>query len=133
MGVASAWFLYGVAHLGEADFGNYRKPLLAFFFAVAVLSCFYVRDFLAVRAASILVLMTAKLLLDAAFMEEPGRRLFMVAFVYLCIVAALYLGTLPYRARDFFDWLFARGSRTFAVGSILAAYGLLLSSIAFSY
>jgi hypothetical protein len=133
MGAASAWFLYEVAHLGEADFGSYRKPLFAFFLAVAVLSYFYVRDFLAVRGAAILVLMTAKLLLEAAFMEEPGGRLFMVAFVYLCIVAALYLGTLPYRARDICDWLFARSSRARGTGTVLLVYGLVLCGIAFSY
>ena len=133
MGGASAWFLYEVANLGESDFGSYRKPLFLFFLAVAVLSFFYVRDFLAVRGASIITLLVAKIYLDAAFMEDPASRLFMVGFVYLCIAAALYLGTLPYRARDFLDWLLSRASRTRGLGTLLAAYGMLLCGIAYSY
>lgn len=133
MGLGSAWVLYHVANLGEADFGNYKEVLFVFFFAVAVLSFFFVRDLLAVRGGAILTLLTAKTLLDAAYMQEPTSRLFLVAFVYLCIFLALYLGAVPFKLRDFFDWLLSSSRRIRLFGAILTLYGFLLCGVAFGY
>ena len=132
-GAGAAWFLYKISQLGEADFGNYKTPLLLAFSSVAVLSWFFLPDFLGVRGLCILILMCAPLFLQAAYMEEPLSRLLMVSFVYLCIVIALYLGALPYRLRDFFKWLFTRRKRVGLLGAILFFYGLLLVGAAFSY
>jgi hypothetical protein len=35
--------------------------------------------------------------------------------------------------RDFLEWLFARPARTRRIGGVLAAYGLLLAVLAFTY
>lgn len=133
MGLGSGWFIYEVSQLGVADFGHYRKYLFILFLAIALLSFVFAKDFLSVRGAVILVLMSARALLEAAYMQDPMSRLFMVSFVYLCIVVALYLGVVPYRMRDFFNWLFARRRRVNNFGSLIALYGLLLCVVAFSY
>ena len=133
MGLGSGWFIYEVSQLGVADFGHYRNYLFILFLVIALLSFVFVKDFLSVRGAVILVLMTARTLLDAAYMQDPASRLFMVSFIYLCIVVALYLGVVPYRVRDFFNWLFARRRRVNSFGSLIALYGLLLCVVAFSY
>lgn len=133
MGAGSAWFLYRVLQLGEADFGAYRNYLFMGFGAVAFLSFIYVKDFLAVRGLSILILLTAWVLLTPAFLQEPASRLFLVSFVYLAILIALYLGVSPFRLRDFFHWLFATEGRPRVLGGILFGYGLLLNVVAFTY
>ena len=133
MGLGSGWFIYEVSQLGAADFGHYRNYLFIIFLGIAVLSFIFVKDFLAVRGAVILVLMCSRALLEAAYMQEPASRLFLVSFVYLCIITALYLGVVPYRVRDFFTWLFARRCRVKSFGSVFALYGLLLCVVAFSY
>jgi len=134
LGLASAWFLYKVMHLGEADFGNYRNLLFTFFLAVAVGSWFFVRDFLAVRAAAALYLLIAGVLLDAAFgLYEIPQRLFMVGAVYVGIVFALYLAAVPYRARDMLNWLYINKLRPRILGGLLAGYGLLLLAVAATY
>lgn len=126
-GGASAWFLLvHVANLGPADFGEYRKILFAGFAAVALLSFFYVPDFLAVRGVAALTLLFAAEVLQSAYGMPEASRLFLVGFIYLAILLALYLAAVPYRLRDFFDWLFARTNRARIVGSVLAAYGVLL-------
>jgi hypothetical protein len=130
------WFLVLVANMGEADriFGRSNVPWVIGFAALGVLSMKYVPDFLAVRGLSILVLLAAWPLLHAAFMQyDIPRRLFMVTFVFVAIVAALYLAALPYRLRDFFQWLFARPARARALGGGLLAYGLVLMVVAFTY
>lgn len=133
MGLGSAWFLYHVLHLGEADFGAYRHYLFLGFAAVAVLSFIHARDFLAVRGLAILMLLTAHVLLTAAFMQEPATRLFLVSFVYVGIVAALYLGMSPFRLRDFFQWLFATDRRPRFLGACFLGYGLVLTLVALTY
>ena len=133
MGIGSIWFLSHVLQLSEADFGAYRLYLFLGFGAVAVLSFIHARDFLAVRGLAILILLIANVLLDAAYMQEPGGRLFLVSFVYLAIVAALYLGMSPFRMRDFFGWLFATDGRPKILGGALLFYGLLLNIVAFTY
>jgi hypothetical protein len=133
-GAGAAWFLYGIWHLSPADFGDYRKILFCAFAAIAVLSFKCVPDFLAVRGVCVLVLMAAMPLLDAAYMEyEKPQRLLLVSLVYLSLALAIWLGAQPWRMRDFLSWLFARPGRARGVGSAVAAYGIVLSLIAFTY
>jgi hypothetical protein len=73
-------------------------------------------------------------LLDAAYMEwNYPQRLVLVSFVYVCIALAIWLGALPYRLRDFFEWLFRTSGRPRAVGCALLGCGVLLGAIAFTY
>lgn len=133
-GAGSAWFLYAVWHLSEADFGEYRTILFVAFAAIALLSFKYVPDFLAVRGLAILLLLSAAPLRGAAYMHyEHPQRLLMVTLVYLAIALALYLGAVPYRMRDFLEWLFRRPARPRFLGGLLLAYGLVLAVTAFTY
>lgn len=134
MGTATAWFLHHVWHLGPADFGQYRHVFFAVFLGAALGSFYFVPDFLAVRGLAALILLTAGALLDAAYMEDPAARLFLVTFVYLAIIIALILGASPYKLRDFLNWLYRSELRPRILGSISLAYGLLLVGVAlFSY
>lgn len=133
LGTAAAWFLYKVLHLGPADFGQYKNILFLLFLVTAVGSFYYVPDFLAVRGLAALILMTAGVLLDAAYMQLPQARLFLVTFVYVAIVVSLILGANPYKLRDFFGWLYKADARPRIMGGAFAAYGLLLIGVAFTY
>ena len=114
---AIAWFMWILFNLGEADFGQYRFLLMALFGGAGLLSFKYLPDFLGVRALCVLLILTFRQCLDAAFMAEPASRLVMVSLVYVFTVACVYFGCLPYRLRDFFNWLFGRPvrARLFAV------------------
>lgn len=134
MGAGALWFMWRLVHLSAADELLPKPVLLLAFGAVAVLSFHYAPDFLAVRGLAILALLGAGELLQAAYMEwAHPQRLFMVGAVYVAIGAAIYLAGYPYRLRDFFGWLFARGSRARAIGAVLAGYGALLAVLAFTY
>ncbi len=133
-GIGSVWFVWNVLHLSKADFGEYRVWLALGFTAVAALSFKCVPDFLAVRGLCVLVLLAATPLLGAAYMEyQYPQRLFLVSFVYLLIILAIWLGASPFRMRDFLVWLFARPGRSRSFGVALLAYGLLLAIVAFTY
>jgi len=133
-GAASAWFLYNIWHLSAADFGDYRVPLFFAFAAIAALAFKCLPDFLAVRGLAVLVLLAAWPELMSGFMVWDHNLIyFLKAFVYVCIVLAIWVGTQPWRLRDFLEWLFATPGRTRGAGGLLAAYGLLLSIVAFTY
>jgi hypothetical protein len=133
-GAGAAWFLYNVWNLSKADFGDYRGWLFVGFAIVAVLAFKCVPDFLGVRGVCALVLVGAAPFLDSAFMQyDRPLRLFMVAFVYLALVLAIWLGAQPWRLRDFFGWLFAHERRSRGFGGVLVAYGVLLCAIAFTF
>jgi hypothetical protein len=133
-GVAAVWFLTRVSVLSEADFGQHRKLLFLFFAGVAVLSFFYVAEFLAVRGLAALVLLAAGPLLEAAFGKyEIPSRLLMVSVVYLALTAALWIGAQPWRLRDAIEWLQRVPGRARIAGAFFAGYGLLLLGLAFSY
>jgi len=133
-GIGALWFLYNVWNLSTADFGEYHVILFFAFAAVAALSFKLVPDFLAVRGLCVLTLLGASPLLYAAYMEYdyPQRR-FMVTAVYIAIALAIYLGASPFRLRDFFEWLYRVPMRGRILGGVLAAYGLLLVGVAFTY
>ncbi|MGK0177049.1 MAG: hypothetical protein ACJAYS_001193 [Lentimonas sp.] len=133
LGTASAWFLYKIMHLGPADFGQYKNLLFLLFLITAVGSFFYVPDFLAVRGLAALALLMSGMLLDAAYMQAPQTRLFLVSFVYLVIVFSLYLGASPHKLRDILDWLYKKELRPRIAGGALATYGVLLIGVALTY
>lgn len=134
MVLGTAWFIMRhVSNLSESDFGSYKSLIILVSLVILVSSFLYLPDFLAVRGAAILTLLFAREALDAAYLQVPVSRLFMVSFIYLAIIAALYLSAWPYRLRDFFDWLFGARSRTRILGGIMATYGILLFVLAFTY
>lgn len=133
-GAGAAWFLYGIWNLSPADFGEYRHYLFVGFLVIAVLAFKCVPDFLAVRGLATVILVGAMPLLDAAYMHfDKPQRLLMVTLVYLALAAAIWLSAQPWRMRDFLGWLFARPGRTRGLGGVLAAYGLVLAIVAFTY
>ena len=132
-GAGAVWFLWIVAHLGEADFGAYRQWLFLLFAAVGIGAFFYVPDFLAVRGLAILGLLSSRHLLDAAYMQPEASRLVLVVFTYAWITFSLYMGAAPYRMRDLLGWLYSNILRVRVLGLVFALYGLTLAWVAFNY
>jgi hypothetical protein len=133
-GSGAAWFLYITATASEAVLvvPVSRLYYVAAFGVLAVLAFIYVAEFLAVRGLAVLVLIAAVPLLDAGFGSYGIAVVYKVA-VYLALTAALWLGAQPWRMRDAISWLQRVPGRARWVGSLLAAYGLVLVGIAFTY
>ena len=132
-GGATIWFLWHISQLRAADFGGYKHLLMLLFGVIAVGSFFYVKDFLAVRGLGSLFLLSSQPLLDAAYMQELKSRLILVIFAYILIIAGLYIGTVPFKVRDFFNWLFGSRVRLKVFGGCLGLYGAILAIVAFTY
>ena len=132
-GAATLWFIYHLSNLGPSDFGAHKQLLMIVSAVGAVAAFVYVPDFLAVRGLAGLFLLIGAALLDAAYMEIPQSRLFLVVFVYLAVVTAILLGAQPYRLRDFFDWLYKGRARPRLFGGLFLIYGIILVIVAVSY
>ncbi len=135
-GGGAAWFLYQVAGMSAADVIGFStpQPFLFIFGALAVASFFYLPEFLAVRGLSVVILVGSwPLLMTAYGRYELPQRLFLVSVLYVAIAAAIYLAASPFRLRDFFEWLYRTPGRSRVLGGVLAAYGLLLAGVSFTY
>ncbi len=118
-GGSGLWFLLQLSQLGDADFGQIKFLLIAVFGAAGVLAFFHLPDFLSVRGACVLALLLGRQFLDSAFMQPPESRLVLVVQTYIWVVVALYLGALPYRLRDFFDFVYEKKLRAKILGWLL--------------
>src|SRR3954466_188170 len=63
MGLGTAWFLWNLNNESISDFAAYKSVMLLGFGAVGLLTCIFVRDFLAVRGLSVVLLLLGKLML----------------------------------------------------------------------
>jgi cell division protein FtsW (lipid II flippase) len=129
--VAGAWFLGHVLTLGESDFGQYKYLFFIFFLTIILVALAKLRDFLSVRGAAILALLTANELLKVAYMQPYVSRLVLVAFIYAAIVAGMIFGGWPYKGRDFVDFLFLHPTRPRLCGLGATVYGILLLTTIF--
>ncbi len=133
MGLAMSWFSFRIYNLGASDFGDYKMLLMALFLVITLASFYFVPDFLGVRAFAGLVLLSADVLLQAAFMQAPAERLFLVAFVYFMIIFVFVLGASPYLMRDLIIWFYNKAIRVKILAYILLHYGGFLVWIAINY
>lgn len=132
-GTGGLWFLWILSNLGEADFGNIKGILIAIFGIGGLLAFFFLDDFLSVRGLAILGLLSSREFIDSAFMQEPTSRLVLVSISYAIVIASIYLGAVPYRLRDFFEYLYLSKLRVRAFGILLCALSLSLDIASIFY
>ena len=116
--LGTAWFVYNLNHEAIADFAAYKKYMLTGFAALGVLTCFFVRDYLAVRGLAVCLLLLAWFTLNRTRWEESPARLFLVALAYIWVIAGMWFTISPWRLRDIINWWTANETR-FRIGSIL--------------
>ena len=130
VGIAGAWFLWILYNLTEADFGQYKYILMAVFGGAGILSFKYLPDFLSVRGLSVLMLLALREFVDSAYMlDEPCKAVF-VSYCYALVVVFIYFGCLPYRLRDFFEFLYAKPIRVKILSTffVISAAALFLTA-----
>ena len=135
-GGGALWFLYMVWNISQADLVVFDspKPFVLIFAVIALAAVYYMPDFLAVRGICVIVLLAAWKILCGLFGEyDHPLRLFVTVLAYAAVIKALVFACVPWLARDWLDWLFARAQRPRALGAAVLAYGALLAVIAFTY
>jgi len=72
---------------------------------------YYVREFQAVRAIGLFLILLACPVLDAAFLQPPVSRLLLVFLAYVWIIKGMFYVGMPYLMRDGIDWVVAKPLR----------------------
>ncbi len=103
--IAGAWFWWLVSTMDLGEFSEYRQALKIGTPIVTFLTWQYVKEFLAVRALGMIVLLAAEPLLESAWMRPEVSRLSMVALVYVWVSFALFWVGMPYTLRDQIGWV----------------------------
>ena len=111
--LATAWFAWNVNNEPIADFSIFKPYMIGAFIAVGVLACFFVQDFLAVRALAVLLLLLAKLMADAGrpHLSDSPWVLVIQGWAYVFVVLGIWFTVTPWRLRDLINWATASAAR----------------------
>jgi len=126
LAAAAVWSFALVRQIDLGEFSNLRSLMLLAIVAGAILSWFYVEEFLAVRALGMLLLLAAEPLLEAAVLRNEPTRLLLVVLAYAWIIAGLFFVGMPYLLRDAVGWVTARPWRWEAGCIAGTLYGLAI-------
>ena len=129
MALGTLWFLYNLNAESISDFADYKKMMLIGFGAVGVLTCIFVKDFLAVRGLAILLLLLAKLMLDTARWHDSQWRILVSLWAYVMILAGMTLTISPWRYRDLVQWAVATPERLKRLSMVRLAFCVLLIAL----
>ena len=126
--LGTGWFVHNVNQEQVADFESYKKILLSFFAGVGIASCLFVRDFLAVRGAAVVMLLLAKWMVDTCrpLIGTSGWVVLWQAWAYVFVVAGIWLTVSPWRMRDLIDWATASEQRIRITCGARLAFCLLI-------
>lgn len=126
---ASVFFAWLVATTDLGEFSSMRTKFFILTVLASVLTLRFVREFLAVRALGMLLLLVAEPLLEAAWMRPEWGRLWLVGLVYGWIVCGLFFIGMPYILRDAIAWVTGASWRWRAAAFAGIIYGLLLLGV----
>jgi len=126
--LGTAWFVWNVNIEPIADFSAFKPHMMTAFAAIGVLSCIFVRDFLAVRGLAIVLLLLAKLMVDTGrphLGESPFVEIIQV-WAYLLIIAGIWFTITPWKLRDLLEWATANETRIRISSAIRLAFSLFV-------
>lgn len=86
-------------------------------------------DFLAVRGIALLLLLVARVILDAAFVVETPARLVMTVTAYIMVAAGIWFTIAPHRFRDLLGFFLANNQRCRWGCAVGTAFGVLLVAL----
>jgi hypothetical protein len=127
MTLGTVWFLSNLAQETIADFAPYKNLMLLGFGAVGLLTCIFVRDFLAVRGLALVLLLLAKLTLDTARWHDSQWRLVLATWAYVWIIAGMWFTISPWRLRDLIQWQTDSDARLRMGSTLRLGLGLLVA------
>ena len=127
--LGTAGFLYNLRQEAISDFAAYKPMMLGGFGVLGVATCIFVKDFLAVRGLAVVLLVLAKVLVDAARWSDTPWHLVITVWAYVWIVAGMWFTVSPWRARDLIEWSTATVERTRRLSAVRMAFGLFVAGL----
>ncbi|MEM9079730.1 MAG: hypothetical protein AAGC74_03455 [Verrucomicrobiota bacterium] len=139
MGIALLWFWLLVAPdirgsfswLGalSMDLGEFNglKPTLRIAVPLAYVGVvILVKEFLFVRGLGVIAMLAAAPMLDAAFLKEPGSRVFLSLFAYILLTKGMFWVGMPFTFRDAVTWATQTEMRWKVLAGVGLVYGVVV-------
>ena len=129
--LGTAWFAWNVYSEPVADFSVFKPYMIGGFIAVGVLSCIYVRDFLAVRGLAVVALLLAKLMVDTGrpHLGQSPWVLLIQYWAYALVVLGIWFTITPWRLRDLLIWATETKARILVACVIRLAFALFVIAL----
>ena len=93
---------------------------------------FYADQYLAARGIGILLILAARPLLAAAFVEDSASRLVITVLAYVWVIGGMVFVAAPHRLRDMITWSTKTVERLRLLCVIRFVFGLVLIFLAFA-
>lgn len=103
--VGTAWFEWNLWHETLSDIAPWKNLMLVGFAVVGVGCCIFVRDYLAVRGLSVVMLMAAWWMCEHARWHDSPWRNAITGWAYVWVILAMWWSMSPWRLRDAIQWL----------------------------
>ena len=118
----------------ESDDWRWAQPVVVVGVPAAVYLMYrYGTHYLALRATAALLLLTAKVMVDATDVSELELRLLVTTLAYVWVVAAIWMTVAPHHFRDLIGWAMAEDDRCrklslagVVLGAVLVLFGLFV-------
>jgi hypothetical protein len=130
--LGTAWFIWNVKGESLADFEPLKKYLYVLFAGVGLGACIFVTDFLGARGLAVVLLLLAKLMLDAQRLADSEWRLVIAVWAYALVLAGMCFTAWPWRMRDLLNWATASERRTRVGSGLRMAFGLFVAALGFT-
>lgn len=129
--LGTGWFLWNLNQESISDFETWKTWLMGGFAAVGIGACIFVEDFLAVRGLAVVLLLLAKLMVDAgrARLQDSAWVLVIQAWAYALVVAGIWLTVSPWRLRDLLEWATATEGRIRGGCVLRLTFGLFVAAL----
>ena len=126
MGICAVWAAIVMYNAAVDDFA-WLKPVIV----IGVPICYWLviqfaDQFLAIRGLAALLLLIAKVMLNAADLSDSPSRLIVTVLAYIEVCVAVWMASAPHQVRDWVNVVTANATRCRAACSLGTAVGVFL-------
>jgi hypothetical protein len=126
MGICAVWAGIVMYNAAVDDYA-WLKPVIVIGIPIAYwLVIQYADQFLAIRSLAALLLLIAKVVLNAADVSDSPSRLIVTVLAYIQVCGAVWMASAPHQVRDWVNIVTANTTRCRAACSVGAAVGVFL-------
>lgn len=131
MTLATIWFVYNVSIETIADFAAYKKLMMIAFGAIGLGACLFLKDLLAVRGLAVVLLLLAKIMVDAGrpHLGETPWVLVHQSIAYGLVILGVWFTVSPWRLRDWIHWNTADDQRIRSGAAVRVVCGLSFAAL----
>jgi hypothetical protein len=126
MAICALWAGIVMYHAATDDFA-WAKPVIVIGVPIIyALVIQYADQFLAIRGVAALLLLIAKVTLNAADVSDSPLRLIVTVLAYLWVCAAVWMASAPHQVRDWINFMTKTAARCRATCSLGVMVGVFL-------